>query len=82
MSCAVDQDRALDPDVLDQVVHPVEAAQQGGLAAPGRADEGGDGLLPDGQRHVAEGLEIAVPEVEPLDLDLGARAAHPNRPMM
>jgi hypothetical protein len=30
---------------VDGVVHPVQAAQEGRLAAARRADEGGDGLV-------------------------------------
>ena len=36
---------ALDPGAGDQVVHPVQAAQHGGLAAAGRADQRGDLVL-------------------------------------
>ena len=61
------------PDL--QVVHAVEAAQKGALAASRRADERGD--APIGYRHVQilERVVFAVPEVEPLDrrLDLGRR---------
>jgi hypothetical protein len=39
---AADADVALVAHAVDQVVHAVEAAQQGGLAAAGGADEGGD----------------------------------------
>src|SRR5690606_10432391 len=43
-----------------QVVHPVEAAQDGRLAAAGRADEGGDLATPEGQVDVVHGVEVAV----------------------
>ena len=35
---AVEQDATRDPGAEDRVVHPVEAAQEGRLAAAGRAD--------------------------------------------
>ena len=53
-------DVALDAGARDQVVHPVQGAQHGGLAAPGRADERGDLVLVDGQRDVGDGPEGAV----------------------
>ena len=39
---AVVEDLALDPEARHRVVHPVEAAQEGRLAAAGGADQGGD----------------------------------------
>ncbi len=63
------EDLALDPGDLDEVVHPVEAAQHGGLAAPRRADEGGDLLLADLQRHVAHCPELAVEDAEVADIE-------------
>ena len=39
---AVDPNRPRDARAVDQVVHAIEAAQQRGLAAAGRPDEGGD----------------------------------------
>ena len=47
MSCAVQQHLALDARAGDGVVHPVEAAQEGGLAAARRPDQRGDLLLGD-----------------------------------
>ena len=43
-----------------QVVQPVQRAQHRRLAASGRADERGDLVLVDGQRHVRDGPEGAV----------------------
>jgi hypothetical protein len=40
-----DQDLAVDPADVDQVVHAVEAAQQGRLAAAAGADESGDAIF-------------------------------------
>ena len=39
---AVEQHLPFDPRAGDDVVHPVERAQEGGFAAAGRADEGRD----------------------------------------
>ncbi len=39
---SADLDRALDADVVNEIVHAVEAAEQGGFATAGRTDEGGD----------------------------------------
>ena len=57
----------------DQVVEPVDRAQEGGLAAPRRADDRGDRLALDGELQVAEHLARAVEEVEPAHVD-GRRA--------
>jgi hypothetical protein len=57
-------DLALDPCPRDQVVHPVQAADQGALAAAGRADEGGDLVLVDLEVHAAQGQEAAVVHVD------------------
>ena len=51
---------ALETEALDQVVHAVEAAQHGALAATGRADEAGDLVLLDRHMAVAHGQEVAV----------------------
>src|SRR5690606_29253266 len=48
-------DRALDPRAGDQVVHPVEAAEQRALPAPRGADEGDDAVLGDPDRDVPDG---------------------------
>ena len=70
---AVVHDLAVDPSRLDEVVHPVEAAQHGGLATAGRADERGDLVLVDLEVDVPDGLEVAVEDVEVLHVehDLG-----------
>ena len=59
-----DLDRAFDADVVNQVVHAVEAAEQGGFAAAGRADEGGDDLLAERERNVLQRLARAVKQRE------------------
>ena len=48
------------PGALDEVVHAVEAAQHGRLAAAGRADERGDLVLADVEVDLADGAEVAV----------------------
>jgi hypothetical protein len=53
-----------------QVVHAVEAAQEGALAAARRADQRGDLVLVDGHVDALERLEVAVIEVEVLGLGL------------
>ena len=57
---AVVQQRPLDPGALDQVVHPVQAADERRLAAAGRADQRRDLVAVDRQRHVADGPEVPV----------------------
>jgi hypothetical protein len=42
ISMPIDPDAARDARAGDEIVHAVETAQQGGLAAAGGADEGGD----------------------------------------
>ena len=61
---AVEADVALDPAAVDGVVHPVEAAQEGRLAAARRADQRGHLALRDrpGRRRTAPAS--AVPEID------------------
>ena len=56
---AVELDPALDARARDGVVHPVEGAQEGRLAAARRADEGGDVLAADVDRDVVDRLLVA-----------------------
>ena len=65
----VELDVACDAAALYEVVHAVERAQQGALAAAGRADEGGDLVCLDVQVDVVQGVEIAVIQVHVPDLD-------------
>jgi hypothetical protein len=60
----VEADVALGPADLDGVVHPVDAAQEGRLAAAGRADEGGHLVGPDVDVDVEQRLLVAVPEID------------------
>src|SRR4029450_3562964 len=64
-------DLADDPRIGDEVVHPVEAAQDRALAAAGWPDHRGDLAAPDVHRDVADGMVVAVPDVEIGDLEDG-----------
>ncbi len=56
---ALDEDRALgDAGAGDFIVHAVEAAQQGGFAAAGGADEGGDLPFREVEADVLEGTGV------------------------
>jgi hypothetical protein len=57
---------------VDEVVHSIEATEQGGLSTPGRPDESGDSPRGDIQGHIVQDLVRAVLEIEVLDLDRGA----------
>src|SRR4030067_3743476 len=63
------QDSALNMDILDQVVHPVERTQEGRLAAARRPDQGGDFLWVDFEADILQRLKAAVKEIQVLDLD-------------
>ena len=54
---AVDQHLALDAGAGDDLVHAVQGAEEGRLAAAGRADEGRDGAGLDGEGHALDGPE-------------------------
>ena len=60
-------------DAVDEVVHAVEVAQEGGFAATGGADEGGDVIFGKGEVDVVEDLLGAIPEVEVVHFDEGTR---------
>jgi hypothetical protein len=64
MFLTVQQDLALDAADVDQVVHAVEAAQQRGLAAAARPDEGGNPVAGDVHGDALEGHLVAVIEPE------------------
>src|SRR5262249_5958318 len=80
---AVELYLAADPAARDQLVHAVERAQEGRLATPGRADEGGDGLLGDVEGDGTDALLLAVVDAEIAHHELGldgrdgGRGAHP-----
>ena len=67
----MDFDGALDGADVDEVVHAVDAAEEGGFAAAGGSDEGGDLFLGDLEVDVVEGLVFGVEEVEIGDFDGG-----------
>ena len=75
----VEEDRSLDPGSRDEVVHPVEAAQDRALAAAGRPDERGDGVRRDVEVDVADGPLVAVVDVDVAHLELGRGAHHDGR---
>ena len=64
----------------DQVVHPVEAANQSALAAPGWADQRCDLVLGDLHRDAVDGLLACVEDAEVLELEdaFPLRAALPG----
>src|SRR5690606_38310588 len=59
-----------DAGALDGVVHAVDAAQEGRLAAAGWADEGRDRTLQDIDRDVEQRLFLAIEGGDVLRLDL------------
>ena len=59
----------------DQLVHPVEGAQKGGLAAPRRADQRVHLVGRERQRHALHRGELAVHRGELVGLDADARSA-------
>ena len=64
-------DGAVDVKCADEVVHAVHAAQQRGLAATRRTDEGRNLALRDAKRDVIERAELTVVRAQALDLDHG-----------
>src|SRR5664280_2941113 len=79
---AVEEDGPANLRRRDQVVHPVEAAQDRRLAAAGRADEGGHRARGDVHGDVAHRALGPVEDVQVADLDLdlgGRRRVGPGR---
>src|SRR5690606_12070757 len=64
-------DGAGHPGTGDEVVHPVEGAQQRRLAASARANEGGDLVLGDLEADVPDGPEPAVVDTDVLQPENG-----------
>ena len=62
---AIELDLALYTAAVHQIVHAVEGAQQGGLATPGRPDEGGHALFRDVHADVEQRLLLAIEEIQP-----------------
>jgi hypothetical protein len=73
------QDLALDTGRFDQIVHAVEATKHGRLAATGRADERRDLVLSDLEVDITHGLEVAVEDVESLDVEHDLRLGRDGR---
>ncbi|EGY02120.1 hypothetical protein AZA_21096 [Nitrospirillum viridazoti Y2] len=71
----IQQHLALGPLVGVEVVDTVQDAQQRGLAAAGRPDEGRHPLVEQRQVDVTQGVEAAVVEVQVADADLLAHVA-------
>ena len=68
---------ALDPGARDQVIHAVDAAQHGALAAPGRPDERRDLVFRHVEGDAADREEGAVEDLEIADRHDRACVAHP-----
>jgi hypothetical protein len=68
-SVAKDVDHTVDTYIAEPLVDAVDAAQEGRLAATGRADEGGDNALPDIEVDVVQCLKGSIPEVQVLCMD-------------
>src|SRR4029453_11390342 len=68
---AADPDIAQDADAVHEVVHPVDAPEEGGLPAARGPDIGGHAVLGDGHGHVLERQLLTVVEREMVDLDHG-----------
>ena len=75
---AVEQHRALGALARIEVVHAVEDAQQGRLAAARRADHRRDLALRHGEVDAFQGLLLAIEEVELLAADLDLRIGDPD----
>ena len=67
---AVEADITGVADAIDEIVHAVEVAEQGGFAATGGADESGDVAFREGEMNIVQHLIAAVPEIEVIDLDV------------
>ena len=61
---AVEQDVSRDLHVRDDLVHPVDDAQQRRFAAPGRPDDRGDGSRANGKTHVDQRVKLPIPEIQ------------------
>ena len=70
---AVETDIATMADAVDEIVHAIEVAQEGGFAAAGGTDEGGDVIFGKGEVDVVKDLLGAIPEVEVVHFDEGTR---------
>src|SRR5699024_12337321 len=60
---------ALHPGAADDLVHPVQGAQEGGLAVARGPDQRGDAARLDAHLHALDGEEVAVVDVQVGDVD-------------
>jgi hypothetical protein len=60
---AVQKHLSLEVGIREGFVHPIEGAQEGGLAATGGADKGGYLTFVDLNRYIYQGLGLAIEEV-------------------
>src|SRR5438270_2908096 len=70
---------ARDPGAFDEIVHPVEATQERGLAATGRTDQRSDRAWRDADAYLVQDLVAPVGKIELLDFDRAAADRRPNR---
>jgi hypothetical protein len=76
----VDEDAPFDPGVRDDVVHPVQRAQKGALAAAGRSDERGHHVRLNAHRDAVQRAGGAVIEVHLVRFDLAGTRMDLGRP--
>src|SRR5699024_1116277 len=60
---------ALHPGTGDHLVHPVQGAQERGLPAAGRPDQGRDAARLDRHGDAFDGAEVTVVDVQVVDVD-------------
>ena len=70
---AAEAHMAFEPEAAHEVVHAVQATQHRALAAPGRSDEGRNGVFLDGNGRVAHGLEGPVVKLLDVTVDYQCR---------
>ena len=61
---ALEGDLAGDFYLGNQIVHPVQGLQEGGLAAAGRPDKGGNAVFRDVHVDILQCLKLAVPKAQ------------------
>src|SRR5439155_13263601 len=71
---AVDEDVPALPSAGHQLVHAIDATNEGALAASRGTDDGEHVVGRNGDRHASQRVIVAEPGVEVLHLDLGTRA--------
>ena len=73
---AVKRDLTLDPANVDRVVHPVQTAQEGRLAATRGPDEGSHRFVEDIYVDILDGMVVAIIHLHAARRDLVSRSAH------